>query len=825
VSNLRRWQFDSTSPVSLQIAADTRLSQTDYTDDQSWELLLGSGESPALALQTYYGGRVGLASIVPMWLHDGRVIYQAQAYAKPPYVTAFAPGYIRVQATLSLQLALQAEYWVMESHAVGARYTLANAHSEPVEVRLDLLGFVGSGGKEQKTSLISTSKNMPVLSMGQAGNIYPVVALEGAALSPDDSPASAKIGRNVTIPGRKKVVLRWVHAGLPDVKQSAALAQKWLDQDWEAAFKQLFTAAQAIPDIETGNADWDAAIAFSYQQMIQSFLRPTTSLPYASFVSVRQPSNGFNPHPGSDHDRGWSGQTPTQAYLAALAVASTNPSLAEGVIRNYLAVQQPDGWIDWRPGLGGQKQGLLCLPILARMSWGIFQYTDDDAFLREVFPGLLKFFERWLQPDLDVDNDGIPEWQSEYQTGYAFFPTFAGWQDWGQGADIRLVETPDLAAYLLSEAKSLREIAFYLRNEQTQAQLDEHISRLQSALESLWDDNGNRYVYRDRDTHLTTGSTIIVQDARGGDELILAEKISPANRLIVRVTGGVNLTPRMTMRLTGFDQNGAETVEEVSSNTFVWVRGHGSYTSQRVFSQIDKISFEGLSRVYRIDVQTVDTTRLDINALLPLWSAGIPDDRASAIISLVTNPEHFWRVNGVTMCSALDPNFDPSNANGSGSVWPFWFTLMAEGLIEYGELSAAYEAFKRLLDTQTSVLREQKAFSEFYHSDEAKGLGSRGSASGVVPLHLLLRLTGIRIINTSKVWVGGKFVWEQPIILKQHEVRVRRTAEETTIEFPSGYQVTVQGDEWQEVVDPNPVEAPSKPPTLAHFDDLEPEAD
>jgi hypothetical protein len=413
-----------------------------------------------------------------------------------------------------------------------------------------------------------------------------------------------------------------------------ALAQKWLQQEWDNSFGQIDDAVQAIPVIETGDADWDTTIAFAYQQLIQAFLKPTASLPHASFVAVRQPERGA----GNDHDRAWSGQSPTLAYLAGLGMASIDPTLAQGIIRNYLAVQQADGWIDGKPGLGGQKQGILCMPILARLAWGIFQYTEDAAFLGEVFPGLLKFFERWFQPDVDHDGDGLPEWQSENQTGYVFTPTFASWQGWGQGADIRLTESPDLAAYLLSEAKSLREIAYFLRDTAAQNQLDQRIAHLQNTLETLWLVAEKRFTYRDHDSHDHTTSISIIQDARGTDEMIPAEKLSPPNRLIVRVSGGMDLTPRMTMRLAGFNHDGQEVNEEATAEQFVWSHGRGVYTSRTVFSQIDKITFEGLSRVYRVDVQTLDLTRSDIHSLLPLWSAGITPERANDLIATVTKP-------------------------------------------------------------------------------------------------------------------------------------------------------------------------------------------
>lgn len=792
MKTLHRWQLEGTVPYCLTLAADARLSATDYHDDQIWEVLPGSGESAALALQSRLGGRAGLLSLVPMWVHNGRPIYQSQAYAKPPYLTGFAPGYLRFQATLTSQLALQAEYWVMESHAIGIKFTLANAHVEPTEVQLDLIAFVGMNSKEQNLLTLPIDKVSTALSLGNIGSVQPVVVLEGGTVD------GSKLSRALSIGGRKKVEIRLVHAGLTKAPSSLALAQKWLKEDWSTHFQRIETAAQAIPIIETGDADTDTTIAFAYRELMQAFLKPTASLPHPSPVATRSPGHGNN-----TADRGWSGQSAPLSYLTGLAAASIAPEVAQGLIRNYLAVQQPDGWIDGKPGLGGQKQGTLCMPILARLAWGIFQYSEDSQFVKDVFPGLLKFFNRWLQPDLDKDGDGLPEWQNEQQTGYVFTPTFAAWQAWGGGADIRLMESPDLVAYLLSEAKSLKEMAFFLRDTTAEAALENSIKKLQESQQNLWNSELGRYAYRDRDTHITTGRVDVIADARGSDELLPAEKLDLPNRVIVRVAGGVNLLPKMTLKLDGFDQNGQPVSETTTGDSFVWAGGRGVYTSQQVYSQLDRVIFEGLSRVYRVDVHTVDTTRLDITALLPLWAVDIPAEQATTLLSLLTNPEHFWRVSGVSMNSAQDANYDPSNANGSGGVWPFWLTLMGEALIEHGEMEKATELVQRMLATHVQVLKSQKQFSEFYHSDAPQGLGEAGHVMGIVPLHLLLRVLGVRVISSRKVWVGGQYCWDKTIRLQQHGVTFERSAEGTHIVFPSGYETHISGNNSQEVIDPN----------------------
>ena len=746
------WQLGIDDPFAAQLAADARLSSTDYLDDQVWELALGTPGSPALALQTNYGGRVGLASLVPMWRIDNRPIYQYQAYTTPPEIRSFAPAYVEVAARLTPTLALRAEFWVIESHAVGARLTLKNSGSA-VTVGVDLVGFLAAQGHELKPTLLAIANGRQALSFGRLAKLSPVIVLEGAA---DGS--GSTLHAELTVAARGQAVVRWVHAGLPTPQASLALAQQSLAKPWDAPLRRLDRAAQAIPTIETGSADLDAAIAFSYQQLIQSFLKPTASLPFASLVGTRQPGYGFSPHgDGTDHPRSWSGQNPLLAYLSALAVAPVDHELAQGVVRNYLAVQRSDGWIDWKPGLAGQQAGMLCLPILARLTWGIWQYSEDDDFLRETFPGLLRFFERWLASD--ADGDGFPEWSSEAQTGYPFLPSFALGLPWGQNADIRYFETPDLLAYLISEAISLREIAYYLRHDADVERLEAQANSLGERLDTLWNAADGRYAYRDRDSHLTTASVAVLDNGRADEDHLLALPLTPPNRLIVEITGGMDRPPKLKLHLSGLDADGKPITE--ASEDVLWTQSRGVYTSRTVFSQIDRLRVEGLARVYRVSAKTVATDGFDLNGLLPLWSVGIHAERAAALVQHITNPAEFWRANGVQMLAANDPYYDPARAEGSVGVWTFWNTLIGEGLIEYGFHDTAADLTRRLLNAQTTVLRDAKAFSEFYHADEPRGLGERGSTFGLAPLHLLLRVIGVRILSKTRVWTGGAFALGQ----------------------------------------------------------------
>lgn len=801
--NLRRWRLDGTAPYMLHLAADARLSSTSYIDDQVWELLPGSVDNPALTFQTRYGGRVGIANIVPAWRHEGRAVYLYQVYATPPLITAFAPGYAQAEALVLPNLMLKAEYWVMESQAAGARYVLTNNGRQAITLRLELVGHVSREDRDLPLSIVRLRDETTALSLGRLPGLEPVVLLEGAQPEGQtDVRSGPKIGVNVTVPAGQHVTLRWVHAGLSKLESSLERAQFWLKQDWGEALHRVDDAARAIPQVETGDANQDATIAFAYQQLMQSFLRPTDHLPHASFVSTRRSDHGYSARgDGSDHDRGWHGQSPQLTYMVALAVAPIAPELAQGLVRNYLSAQTRTGEIDAGPGLGGQRRGFMSPPLLARLTWNIYQFTNDLTFLEAVFPSLVRFFNAWSAQEMDTDLDVMPEYQDERQTGYTFWPTFGRRQPWAQNVDIRLFETPDMAAYMFSEATALADIARALGDPGVY-ELTNRLASVRAYLERLWDDSRGRYVYHDRDSDLTTQYREILTDVPADVAHEVGYTLNDPGRLLVRIKGGGARPPSARVYLEGLDADGAPCSESLEINNLDWGYGFGVLNSLRLYSRLDTVRAEGLSRVFKLSVHVADCTRLDINALMPLMLKGLPEERAVSLLNLLVDKAHFWCASGVTPVSADDPAFDPRGAQGGGGVWPYWMTLIGEGLIEQGRVETAARMVKRLLGAQSAVLQRNKAFSEFYHADEPVGLGETGHLGGIVPVYLLLRVMGVMIVNSRRVYTGGPSAWGKRVRITQHGVKVERSEGGIHITFPSGYSTSLSANApWQVVED------------------------
>lgn len=815
MKNLRRQSIAPGRPFDFHIAADARSSKTDYCDDQAWVTRIGTQDEPALALQTQFGGRAGLASLVPMFRINDRLIYQAQAYASRPTIVAFAPNFIQVESAPSAELALVARFLALESRAAGGEFTLNNVGADTIVFQLELFGHVVINDRSQTLNVLTMPDYSLALHLGQIGNLNPVLTLEGASIDIYGGRISSpKLGRRIVLAPGEEIRLPFVVAGLPDMRDSYSVAINWLSRPWQRTFDRINRSAEAIPKITTGNTDWDLLVDLSYAQLIKSFLDPTEHLPHPSLVAFRASNRGWSRRgDGSDHVRDWSGQDPTLAYLVVRAITSVDPDLAKAIIRNYLSVQDETGRIDRRPGLGGQRQGVLLMPILARLCLFVVRQTDDKDFSAEALPALIAFFGSWLAAD--ADNDGVPEWQSERQTGYVAFPTFGRGQAWAQGADICQMETPDLLAYLVSEADALRQLALLVGDEATAEVMTEKLGLLEAHLEDFWD--GARYSYRDRDSHHTSSGRHLLRRGAGDQVHEIGQSLDTPARLMIRVVGGVSQRPRISLKLEGKDENGVDCTIEAPVDDFLWQNRQGIYTTRQPLSQVERITVKGLSRVYKVYARTLDYSKLDINALLPLWSGRLAPEHADALMKTALDEAHFLRPNGLTMVSASDSDYDPSNARGGGGIWMYWLTLVCEGMLEAGYRQEATDILKRVLTMLARVLERDGKLSQFYHADEAKGFGEDHHVAGIAPLGLLHDVIGIRVMAPDKAWVGGEFTWGEPITVEQHGVVIKRDFDEIQVYFPSDHCETLPANApWQLLRDPNP------PPAIETHETIEP---
>lgn len=790
---MREWHLTPADPMAARIAADARTGRTNYLDDQTWQLYLGKPDEPALALETHYGGRVGLARVVPIWLVGRRQVYETQGYHSPPVLTAFAPDYLRLRADLTLHLRVVLEFWTMESQAVGGRFIVTNTSDHPQTLRLDLAAQAARNDQSLQMFFLTLENNEVALQLGRLPNLQPVLMMPGAT----ESGSKARIGRTESLDPGAQVVFRWVLAGLPTRDTSIGLAYRWLAHaDWDQYIGAIEARANATPQIETGHADWDLAIAWSQQLVLRSFLGATGSLPHPSFVSSRKPHQGFaltGNHAEGFHSA-WGGQSAPDALAIAPAVAQAAPELAEGLVYNFLAVQRDDGWIDAKPGLGGQRSGVLAPPMLATLAYTVYHYTRRKAFLEHSLDGLHAFFERWFRADTDRDQDGVPEWDVPDQGAFRDSPTLAQHRRWAQGIDCRVIEAPDLLAYLLREARSLTRIAEVVGRADVSDELAPTIAALHAALETMWDAEKGAFHYRDRDTHACpTGEALF--SGKGDQAFDQRTTLPTPSRLIVRVSGGLSRKPRLECTIEGLDAHGKPANETIPYDAFDWYRSMGAATTRTVWREVRYLTFSGLSRVYTVTIDTIDLSQHDQSLFMPLWAGDLAEEQVQRMVAQLTDPDQYWRAYGVAGCPASGPAFDAALQNGCGGSWPRWNAMLAWALLDHDYRAQAADLFTRVLAAQVRSLTGEGTFRAAYNPDTGEGMGDSGVIEGTVSMGWFARLFGAFVPAPEQVIISGPFSFGgERMSWTQHGIRITRSEAETTIRFASGQEVTLPPD-------------------------------
>ncbi|MEO0564377.1 MAG: hypothetical protein AAF125_19895, partial [Chloroflexota bacterium] len=377
---------------------------------------------------------------------------------------------------------------------------------------------------------------------------------------------------------------------------------------------------------------------------------------------------------------------------------------------------------------------------------------------------------RWFREDVDLDADGVPEWQDVTQTGYAGWPLYVR-----DGVSIEMVESPDMVAYLLSEAYHLTQMASLVGDAGAEAKLQPRIEELSAVLQSMWDED--RFVYRDRDTHATPEPIQLLSGVRADEEHVIALDLGVPARVVVEAVGGANNKPRFSVVVSGADTDGNPAEEELAADAFTWTYGRGSATTKTIFSRVDRIQATGLSRVFRLNATSTGLVALDMNTMLPIITGVLSDGQVASLVE--TLQSSLLTPNGL----ALYPPEDDPRADDSG-VWVFWNVLICEALFTNGYSEFAVDILRRLLRVQTAVLRETGVFTMFYDQDDMRGMGTQLDLTGVIPVNLLFIAMGVTVRSDGTVLISESFAWGEPITVEQFGIRIERSNDGVTVTYP-----------------------------------------
>lgn len=779
---MREWPLGPGDPLSLVLAADFRLSQPDYVNDQIWELDATSGEPPALALRTTYGLRARSMRLFPSFTEDGKTIIDPAQFASPPVAHRIYPNFLSLTFSPFKGVDVNAEYWVSTSQVAAGRLTITNRDVRTHPVKLEWIGqLIPING--QPLSPVQM-QSVTVLA-GKTENLAPVVFITGGPQPGPGPYPSLLLGLDL-LPGSTRT-LTWVHAALSDHQASFEAARRTAARPWdgERGRIEVVNRNQTV-DIATGDPDWDAAFALTQKTALGLFFPAGQNLSGPSFVLARNPDQGFSRRgDGFDYTFLWNGQTPLNSYYLSTLLPGA-PHLLKGLVQNFLAAQDINGEIDCKPGIGGQLGKFQAAPLLASLAWKAYRSTGDRLFLAGAYPRLLAFFRAWLSPAHDRDGDSLPEWTNTLQTGFEDNPLFDAWHPWAQGAEISVVQSPTLASMLYREARTLVRIAEELGIEDDRLYLKTRAGIMRAGIEACWDDDLSYYRYRDRDTKLSSAGRVISQ-RRFIPHYTLKKELDEPARLLIRIQSASGGSPRPEMTLRG-SLNGREQEETIPHGAFQWMTGGAVATTQKVYNSLGVFDVTGLERRDTITIQSLDLTGEDHTLFLPLW-ARIPnqDEAAQFIQNRLLSEEHFLHPFGVPALPLIpDPNADPICL----SVHLPWNQLIGEGLLAYGFRTDAAGLVTRLMNAVILNLKQSGAFYSRYHAASGMGMGERNTLAGLAPLGLFLQTLGLQIHSPDHIRLSGENPFPWPVTVKYRGLVVTRSTGQTQVTFPSGQSVT-----------------------------------
>jgi len=766
------WSNNPDPPLSLILAADTRLYQTDYVDDHIWELRTG-GEPPALALETTYGLRANRMRLFPRFLKPGGERTNPSSFHSPVRVRNYNPNYLSLSFAPYEGLEVTAEYWVPESQIVAGRIKVINQSVLPQSFRMELAALLNPRGREG--GLVPLQTRLGYALSGETSNLQVILYLSSAAQSVT-GPFPA-LGVDIEIyPGNSRS-FQWVCAGQHSQEQSVEAVRRTLIHPWDASITRLEMQNRSdLVMVDSGNPDWDHALLVSQKLAHQLFLQNWPYMPAPSFVLTRRPDQGFSARgDGSDHPASWKGQTVFDScYLASLLLPGS-PHLVQGLIRNFLAFQNEQGRIDWRIGLGGQRTQRLAQPMLASLAILVAPYLEEKSWYTEVYPGLKRFFECWLSPEHDADGDGFPEWENPPQTALEDSPIYDRFS--AHGVDASIIESPALAAMLIRECQSLIDMARCLSMNDDLPALEETLARLQAVLAETWDQSAGIYQYRDSQSHSSYSSTSVVS-FQGSGSFTTRRRFKLPRRLVVSLQTHDERTYAVTFTIHGFTENG-ETSETLAARNFFWLSGRAYAATQATFLVVERVEVMGLTARDKVKIYTPDLAAEDISLLLPLW-AGAPDIARARRLVETTVLKRFWQAHGIPVA--------PGQVD---TISMPWNQLAGEGLLRYGYRAQAAELCTRLMNTVAYALKHHSSPYQYYQARSGQPLGERGHLHGLAPLSLFLQTLGIRQIHPRQILIDGFNPFSQTVTVQYRKILVKCCSDHTEIHFSSGQQIVI----------------------------------
>ena len=786
------WNYTPDHPISLSLSADARLGPTDYLNDQIWELNLGNSEPPAISFQTTYGLRARFCRIFPRFIRNGKVAIDPAHFHQPITIHQYFPNYLRLSCKPFWSINAIIDYWVPDSHTIAARMKVTNTSHETCQMQVDWAESLVPTieGIRMATQEIGVT----TILTGETADLVPVFLLTGGIQTGKSPyPSLTVVFR---LPSHGEHISQWVQASLTDLNSSYEQAKSILSKNWNVEFSRVLRVNSQRMEIITGNQDWNTAIYMTQTKADQLILQPTDKTLSSSFVSQRNPDQGFSLlKNGSDYGHLWNGQSVMETYYLTNFLLPTAPDILKGILDNYFNTQSAKGEIDLKPGLGGQRSHVLATPLLSCLTWRLYRYTSDRNYINKVFPKLLSFFLTWFTKTHDRDEDLIPEWDQLIQTGFETNPHFSDINNESMGMVISTVESPDLCAFLFQECQSLLLIAKEINDTEAIPRLVIIAEKLKGEVDEFWNDQQACFIFRDRDTHSALASEFLC--SRKGTGIIeINQEYQPSIRPVIQVRTTKEGTHPIHIYIHGTLASGNHRVDHIQSSQFHWQLDCGCFTSQNIYQAIEHIEVLGASPNDTVCVLSSGYICADITGLIPLWAGLVTEDKAKILVNLgIMNKKKFLSPYGLRPCCDLQ-GMEKLPDEFCRIYW-LWIAIILEGLLLYGENKKAAVIITRLIKNVINYMKQNFSFHQFYHSETGIPLGPINTLTSLIPIGLFLEVVGVKIISPTKVEIKANNPFPWPVSIKYRGLTVVHQKKKTLVLFPDGRNITLDNNHHQ----------------------------
>ena len=241
-------------PLALTLAADFRLCPTDYVNDQIWELEIGGGDPPALALCTTYGLRARAMRLFPRFTLGRQALTDPALFHLPPRLHSFFPNFLQLDFSPFPGLDVIAEYWVPDSHTTAGRIQVTNLSSEPRSLLLELCGQLAPLDGHNLSAVRMQSVNVLA---GSTSDLAPVIFLTGGP-QPGPGPYPS-LSLDLALASGSSRSLTWAQAALANPSDSLDLVRRLVARPWEAERTRIELLNAAWIDLSREWYDYEPA--------------------------------------------------------------------------------------------------------------------------------------------------------------------------------------------------------------------------------------------------------------------------------------------------------------------------------------------------------------------------------------------------------------------------------------------------------------------------------------------------------------------------------------------------------------------------------------